>query len=124
MAAKPINPPGAERFLPWLPVAAVAALIFSASSLPGRDIPSLFPLQDVFFHGTIYGILAWFFKRALHKTYPRLTTVTLVLVTACFIFIYGASDEFHQLFVPGRSCDIMDLLVDMAGGLAGNLLYR
>lgn len=26
--------------------------------------------------------------------------------------IYGASDELHQYFIPGRSCDIFDWLTD------------
>lgn len=43
---------------------------------------------------------------------------------ACLIAIacaslYGASDEFHQLFVPGRMCDPMDWLVDTAGASLG-----
>lgn len=34
--------------------------------------------------------------------------------------LYGASDEFHQLFVPGRMCDPIDWLVDTAGGSLGS----
>lgn len=36
--------------------------------------------------------------------------------------IYAASDEFHQLFVPGRSGQISDVMLDSAGVLAGILL--
>lgn len=32
---------------------------------------------------------------------------------------YAASDEFHQYFVPGRSCQLSDVLLDSAGVLAG-----
>lgn len=28
--------------------------------------------------------------------------------------VYAATDEFHQLFVPGRACDPVDWLIDMA----------
>ena len=35
--------------------------------------------------------------------------------------IYAASDEFHQLFVPGRSGQISDVILDSAGALAGVL---
>jgi len=38
--------------------------------------------------------------------------------------LYGASDELHQWFVPGRSSDLRDLLADTLGVLAGVLLYR
>ena len=33
--------------------------------------------------------------------------------------IYACSDEFHQLFVPGRSGQISDVLLDSCGVLAG-----
>lgn len=32
---------------------------------------------------------------------------------------YAATDEFHQLFVPGRSGQISDVLLDSAGALSG-----
>lgn len=32
---------------------------------------------------------------------------------------YAATDEFHQLFVPGRSGQISDVILDSAGALAG-----
>lgn len=37
---------------------------------------------------------------------------------------YAATDEVHQYFVPGRSCQLSDVLVDSIGGLFGIcLLY-
>lgn len=35
---------------------------------------------------------------------------------------YAATDEFHQLFVPGRSGQITDVMIDSIGCLAGCLL--
>ena len=35
---------------------------------------------------------------------------------------YAASDELHQLFVYGRSCQIRDVLIDTAGAILGILL--
>lgn len=37
--------------------------------------------------------------------------------------LYAATDEFHQLFVPGRSGQLSDVLLDSGGVLAGTLLY-
>ena len=42
---------------------------------------------------------------------------TAVLLSAC----YAATDEFHQLFVEGRSGQIRDVLIDASGALAGML---
>lgn len=38
-------------------------------------------------------------------------------------FGYACTDEFHQLFVPGRSCQFRDVCIDSAGALIGVLLF-
>ena len=40
-------------------------------------------------------------------------------VVLIFSFIYAFSDEIHQLFVPGRAFEIMDLAIDLAGIIVG-----
>ena len=37
------------------------------------------------------------------------------------VFLYGASDEIHQAFVPNRTAQVSDVLIDTAGGAAGLL---
>jgi VanZ family protein len=34
-------------------------------------------------------------------------------------FLYGLSDEVHQMFTPGRSPDILDVVADTAGASLG-----
>ena len=34
-------------------------------------------------------------------------------------FMYALSDEIHQLFVPGRSCQILDMTIDILGATSG-----
>ena len=36
-----------------------------------------------------------------------------------FASLYAATDEIHQLFVPGRSCELRDWAIDTAGALLG-----
>lgn len=36
--------------------------------------------------------------------------------------VYAATDEFHQLFVPGRSGQLSDVILDSTGALAGLLI--
>lgn len=38
--------------------------------------------------------------------------------------VYAVSDEVHQLFVEGRSCEVRDMLLDSAGVAAGVLLMN
>lgn len=41
------------------------------------------------------------------------------LISFGFCVCYGVLDEFHQYFVPGRSMNLKDVLIDSAGVLAG-----
>ena len=36
--------------------------------------------------------------------------------------VYAVSDEVHQYFVPGRSCEVRDICIDSAGVLVGALI--
>ncbi|HEX2901122.1 MAG TPA: VanZ family protein [Bacteroidia bacterium] len=38
------------------------------------------------------------------------------------VFLYACSDEFHQLFIPGRVGDLADVAIDTSGGLMGLVL--
>ena len=37
--------------------------------------------------------------------------------------LYGATDEIHQMYVPGRSPDVLDWFADAAGVAAACFLY-
>ena len=43
------------------------------------------------------------------------------LLTAVWVFLSAAGDEFHQYFVPGRYASFMDVLLDTCGGVFGML---
>ena len=44
------------------------------------------------------------------------------IVAAALSSLYGITDEFHQIFTPGRSCDPMDWLVDTIAAALGALI--
>ena len=44
-----------------------------------------------------------------------------LLFTLIWVFLSAGADELHQLFVPGRSGNFPDVLLDTSGGLAGAL---
>jgi VanZ family protein len=58
----------------------------------------------------------------LFKDYKKLNFKRILL---CILFccIYAVSDEIHQLFVDGRSCELIDVLVDTSGSSVGALFY-
>lgn len=44
------------------------------------------------------------------------------IVCLAFCILYAISDEVHQLFVKGRSCEFTDVLIDTSGSIVGILL--
>ena len=38
--------------------------------------------------------------------------------------IFAVSDEIHQLFVPGRGCQLRDVFIDSNGVMAGGIIFR
>lgn len=47
----------------------------------------------------------------------------LVLLSLLICFLYACSDEIHQLFVPGRSGEARDVLIDTLGACLGVSFY-
>ncbi|HWQ88798.1 MAG TPA: VanZ family protein, partial [Desulfitobacteriaceae bacterium] len=41
-----------------------------------------------------------------------------------FCILYAISDEIHQLFVPGRGAQVLDVLIDSAGVFVGSIIYK
>ncbi|WBW96197.1 VanZ family protein [Oceanirhabdus sp. W0125-5] len=76
-------------------------------------------------HFTEYGILSVLIYRAVTFEYliKGVKVFTKKHYTKCFTisilitFMYACSDEFHQLFVPGRDGSIRDVLIDTSGGI-------
>ena len=64
-------------------------------------------------HMSEYAILLLLLYYALSNVISKHTLSLSLLVT----FIYACSDEFHQLFIPGRSGQFKDVLIDTSGAL-------
>lgn len=67
----------------------------------------------------ILGILAFNIIRAYN-----LNTKRAILFSILFAFLYAVSDEIHQLFVPGRSGEIRDVLIDTTAAALGVYIYH
>ncbi len=72
-------------------------------------------------HFSIYALLGFLLNAALVSSRVR-PNLSLALAPAVGL-IYAATDEVHQLFVPGRSGAVTDVLLDTAGCLAGALIF-
>ena len=105
----------ASRWKAYGPAIFWAFLIFCESSIPAAAFPrSAILSHDKLIHMGIYAVLAYLVYRGLRmRGLSRNSTALWVLFGFCVL--YGASDEFHQHFVPGRSMDVFDLLADACG---------
>ena len=46
-----------------------------------------------------------------------------VVYVLFIVLLYAVSDEFHQLFVPGRTARVEDILIDFIGGIIGTVIF-
>jgi VanZ family protein len=67
-------------------------------------------------HFALFGGLAGLVALGLVRSNgPALPRRALILWPVAFATLYGLTDEIHQLFVPQRTFDLLDLLADAAG---------
>ncbi|MGN1482050.1 VanZ family protein [Porcipelethomonas sp.] len=69
-------------------------------------------------HFSVYNVLGILTFAAVH-----ISGLKFPLVKAPVICLaYAASDEIHQYFVPGRSCELRDVCIDFSGSVTGIIL--
>jgi VanZ family protein len=106
----------------WLPVAAYCALLWFASAQPGDATPPLGNF-DKLVHFIAYAGLGALAARGFRHGGPGLGARAAFVAGAALAAAYGASDELHQYFVPGRFASVWDWVADAAGALAAAAAY-
>lgn len=71
-------------------------------------------------HFTEYLILGFLTINMLNKN--DISKKYLISILICII--YATSDEIHQIFVPGRACQIRDILINSIGSITGVYLDK
>ncbi len=72
-------------------------------------------------HGAVYFILGILTMNAFITTGVK--GYRAFVFSFLFCVIYAISDEIHQLFVPGRGAQAVDVLIDSIGAFVGIGLY-
>jgi VanZ family protein len=73
------------------------------------------PAGDKVVHLAMYAGLAWLTARAL----PAGAMPRRALGVAAAVSAFGAFDEWHQRYIPGRAAGVHDWAADTAGGALG-----
>jgi VanZ family protein len=98
----------------WGLAVAWAGVIFWLSSQPGSQLPGRIPPE--LGHFGAYFILAALLYAALRADAGHGRAILLAIALAS---VYGISDEFHQSFVPTRTPDVADWVMDTFGATCG-----
>jgi VanZ family protein len=105
----------------WLPPLVWMAAIFVVSSQPNPAPEVTSRVWDKLLHAIEYGTLGLLCCRALTREGLRWETAALGGI--CLAAAYGASDEYHQLFVPMRDASIRDWFADVVGAAVAAVAY-
>jgi len=107
----------------WLPLLCWMAFIYFLSDQPKLPHPARkLGLSDYVFdygaHAFTFGVLTvlvWRVLRIERNGWPSWTTRMPIRSAAVWAACYAASDELHQMFVPGRWAKLTDLIADGVG---------
>lgn len=97
----------------WVPVLVYMAGIFWLSSLERPQFPLV--KSDTLAHAAGYALLGALTLRAANGGLHRPVSTGAALFAFLLSAGYGASDEWHQSFVPGRVASVGDVCADALG---------
>jgi VanZ family protein len=107
----------ARRRLYFILLLCWVGLTFLLTSIPHLEIPEGIPFWDKGAHFAFYGVTG--FLCALWRRESGHPAKRAVLYAVLFVLAVGAVDEIHQLWIPGRSADLLDWVADLLGGGIG-----
>jgi VanZ family protein len=94
------------------------SIIFMGSATPQKEIPpQVSPLAKAL-HIMEYAILGFLMLPAVQSM--RQPLLCAVILSAA----YAATDEYHQLYVPGRHSSAVDVMIDSFGAIVGAYLAK
>jgi VanZ family protein len=98
----------------WVYPVLLAGLIVVASSCSAVAGPAINNFDKVV-HFSVYGLLGTLMVRALGvRRWGRAILI---------VSLFGASDELHQHFTPGRSMEFADWVADTLGAMVAVMIY-
>lgn len=104
----------------------LANIVFSEFNTLSKDIQNIMIgqlnlLVRKIAHFLLYFILGFFSFASVHIITQKYKKSLYMGITVCSI--YAILDELHQIFVPGRTPLLKDVIIDVLGGICGMLFY-
>ncbi|MGI8637169.1 MAG: VanZ family protein [Segetibacter sp.] len=118
------------RFISFLPAIAWFIISVVLLALPGNDLPQSdffnIPFFDKYIHTIMFFVLTVLFcyPFIFYRKSPAVIKSWFLKITMCAV-IYGITMEFVQKYlVYGRSFDVIDIVFDTIGSVAGLILVK
>lgn len=113
---------GKERVFYLIVTVVMAIVIFLVSSISSFPIVETkgFDFSIIYHFGSFF-MFTFFLTLTLTNKKLDSKIITIVLLIS---LVYAFSDEFHQLFVPGRFADVKDVTIDFIGNLCSVLVIK
>ena len=132
-----------QKFLAWLALLVWMGVIFYFSHQSGDTSMQLSDgildsFKSLFQNFLDYHTLSYIVRKIAHFTeyfilglliyhlvkQYRVISKTEIIWMILFCVIYAMSDEFHQVFIGGRSPKVFDVIIDSLGSSLSILLFR
>lgn len=125
------------KYVSWVLVAVCMGVIFYFSARPAHQssqqsaffvewLRSIFGDNEMLTfivrktaHFLEFAGLSLLFNNALYFSCVKTKPLQAIIFTA----LYALTDEVHQIFVDGRSCEFVDWCIDLGGAVCGTLGY-
>ncbi|MBT8378568.1 MAG: VanZ family protein [Ignavibacteria bacterium] len=110
---------GKKKLLVYTPLIIYWIILFIATTLPVQSVPT-FAVSDKLHHLAAYFVLSvllhltLLFQRKSEYLFNNAPSMAIIIAS-----VYGALDEMHQMFVPGRFAEVLDWLADLGGAVLG-----
>ena len=85
-------------------------------------VDNTFTLVRKLAHITEYLILGILMINVVKDYQKNIKKVIIISLLCCIL--YACTDEIHQLFVPGRSGQVLDVFIDTIGSIIGIFSYK
>jgi len=97
------------------------SLIFILSCFPAPEAVHHVPMwhRIKLVHLIEYGFLCFLFLRALNDQPIR----KQIFLAIMFTTLYGITDEIHQMFVPNRTAQVIDIFTNFLGASVVSFIF-
>ena len=117
------------KYIKIIFVVLMMGIIFLFSSC-NATISSLQSDMIVIFLRDLIPVNSFIVRKLAHFSLFFILATSIYLFSKSYILslslssLYAIFDEFHQYFVPGRSCELRDMLIDISGVVIALIIIK